>query len=298
MTSAASTKFNIKSDICADEEGDRCLWGKCRLLLSSPQDLASHLTTDHLNQYFGQHYGQPSDCLVPTDGSQVDIPCLWNNCNVYYPLVSPTAAGPSNSGHVSTETTHFDLLRHIQHDHVETLPIPIEAVQISLNGDQCSDFDIGHGHANALPSGSISGSLGDKTELFCRWRDCPLADVAFASPADLTQHLTDAHVGMGNSRYHCHWADCHRHGESGFSSKQKILRHIQSHTGELLETLETLFESLPIDFPPPFFSKKKTHLKGYRPFKCELCDQHFSEAATLQQHMRRHTKESKYFLKG
>jgi hypothetical protein len=31
---------------------------------------------------------------------------------------------------------------------------------------------------------------------------------------------------------------------------------------------------------------------GHKPFQCKLCKQHFSEAATLQQHMRRHTQES------
>jgi hypothetical protein len=32
---------------------------------------------------------------------------------------------------------------------------------------------------------------------------------------------------------------------------------------------------------------------GHKPFQCKLCKQYFSEAATLQQHMRRHTHESK-----
>jgi hypothetical protein len=31
---------------------------------------------------------------------------------------------------------------------------------------------------------------------------------------------------------------------------------------------------------------------GHRPFQCKMCQQNFSEAATLQQHMRRHTQES------
>lgn len=32
---------------------------------------------------------------------------------------------------------------------------------------------------------------------------------------------------------------------------------------------------------------------GHRPFQCQVCSQNFSEAATLQQHMRRHTQESR-----
>ena len=31
---------------------------------------------------------------------------------------------------------------------------------------------------------------------------------------------------------------------------------------------------------------------GHRPFQCSVCHQNFSEAATLAQHMRRHTRES------
>ena len=44
-------------------------------------------------------------------------------------------------------------------------------------------------------------------------------------------------------------------------SKQKIMRHIQAHT-------------------------------GHKPFICPTCNQTFSEAATLSQHQRRHTNES------
>jgi uncharacterized Zn-finger protein len=35
---------------------------------------------------------------------------------------------------------------------------------------------------------------------------------------------------------------------------------------------------------------------GHRPFQCKTCGLHFSETATLQQHMRRHTQESMYFF--
>lgn len=48
-----------------------------------------------------------------------------------------------------------------------------------------------------------------------------------------------------------------------FKSKQKIMRHLQSHT-------------------------------GHKPFVCDICKQTFSEAATLQQHVRRHSKDSAY----
>ncbi|KDN42823.1 hypothetical protein RSAG8_06577, partial [Rhizoctonia solani AG-8 WAC10335] len=95
----------------------------------------------------------------------------------------------------------------------------------------------------------------------CRWTGC---SESFPTCAALTDHLSSVHVGRGKASYDCHWADCNRHGEkNGFSSKQKVLRHLQSHT-------------------------------GHRPFRCEVCGLDFSEAATLQQHMRRHTQEKPY----
>ncbi|GAW08152.1 zinc finger protein 169 [Lentinula edodes] len=94
----------------------------------------------------------------------------------------------------------------------------------------------------------------------CRWNGCGLT---FDSCDDLTTHLTQAHVGSGKPHYDCYWGECVRNGQSGFTSKQKICRHLQSHT-------------------------------GHRPFQCNLCHQNFSEAATLQQHMRRHTREKPY----
>jgi len=94
----------------------------------------------------------------------------------------------------------------------------------------------------------------------CCWREC---ECSFASVDDLMNHLTGEHVGAGKNHYECLWGDCERNGEKGFSSKQKVCRHLQMHT-------------------------------GHKPFQCELCEQHFSEAATLQQHKRRHTQEKPY----
>lgn len=95
----------------------------------------------------------------------------------------------------------------------------------------------------------------------CRWEGCT---ASFSAPSLLTAHLNTEHVGSGKKTYECHWEGCDRHGlEKCFSSKQKVMRHLQTHS-------------------------------GHRPFKCEICPGEvcFSEAATLAQHMRRHTNES------
>ncbi|KAF8637585.1 hypothetical protein AX17_002654 [Amanita inopinata Kibby_2008] len=94
----------------------------------------------------------------------------------------------------------------------------------------------------------------------CMWQGC---NDCFKSSDEVTRHLSLVHVGSGHTTYECFWKGCTRNGDAGFTSKQKISRHLQSHT-------------------------------GHRPFQCSVCHQYFSEAATLQQHMRRHTREKPY----
>ncbi|KAF9517981.1 hypothetical protein BS47DRAFT_1338851 [Hydnum rufescens UP504] len=94
----------------------------------------------------------------------------------------------------------------------------------------------------------------------CLWDGCT---AHFDTSEDLTAHLADVHVGNGKNTYECRWDRCSRHGDKSLTSKQKVLRHLQSHT-------------------------------GHRPFKCDHCNQYFSESATLQQHLRRHTNERPY----
>jgi hypothetical protein len=94
----------------------------------------------------------------------------------------------------------------------------------------------------------------------CKMPNCSLT---FPDTASLTEHISDDHIGRGMRTYACEWEGCC--GEDGkrkvFASRQKITRHLQSHT-------------------------------GHKPFICEICDQAFSEAAPLTAHMRRHSKES------
>lgn len=58
----------------------------------------------------------------------------------------------------------------------------------------------------------------------CHWKNCT---ETYPTVDALTEHITAAHVGGGKAHYDCFWNDCPRNGEKGFSSKQKICRHIQ-----------------------------------------------------------------------
>jgi len=58
----------------------------------------------------------------------------------------------------------------------------------------------------------------------CLWESC---GVSFETCDDLMSHMSTVHVGSGKPQYDCYWEGCMRNGEKGFSSRQKICRHLQ-----------------------------------------------------------------------
>lgn len=95
----------------------------------------------------------------------------------------------------------------------------------------------------------------------CGWEHC---NQSFSTHAELTEHIARDHIGSGKNEYECRWVGCKRAEEGrAFSQRQKVLRHMQTHTGD-------------------------------RPYVCRVCEKRFSEPATLTQHMRIHTQERPY----
>ncbi|KAJ7801895.1 hypothetical protein B0H14DRAFT_3782321 [Mycena olivaceomarginata] len=89
-------------------------------------------------------------------------------------------------------------------------------------------------------------------------------------------------------------------GENGFTSKQKLSRHLQSHTGHRpfqSHAADILKKSLICVIHPgcgksfaitgALTIHKRTH-NGEKPFKCPHCEKAFSESSNLSKHLRTH----------
>ncbi|KAF8909373.1 hypothetical protein CPB84DRAFT_1673452 [Gymnopilus junonius] len=241
-----------------------CLWDSCQGSFPSMSELVGHVNS-HLLDFLPHN----ADGSVPyqSDGP-ASMSCLWGDCNSSY------SSWPSD----------FDLLaQHLLNDHLgitspfpdpQQLPnsptnqlmIPSVPTFEVVSQTHASDldppiFNDSSSSSKSRSSTPIAKSDTSSSELIeCRWKDC---GKYFNSCDELTLHINTDHIGGGKAHYECFWDQCPRNGNQGFQSKQKISRHVQSHT-------------------------------GHRPFQCNICHQNFSEAATLQQHIRRHTQEKPY----
>ncbi|CAE7217333.1 unnamed protein product [Rhizoctonia solani] len=258
-----------------------CLWNDCGQSYPSLGELVGHVNLAHLRlpasaPTHDHAHGAPACHVAPSltleseQASQDVLACLWSDCSI-----APAPLDTSGADNASL----CALASHLFHDHLHlptqsmvdifSLNPPLSPSSASVPTPATQELSP-PSRISPTPSSSLSHSHKGKEKASpapdsqthpCRWTEC---SEVFPTCAALTDHLSTVHVGRGKASYDCHWADCNRHGEkNGFSSKQKVLRHLQSHT-------------------------------GHRPFRCEVCGLDFSEAATLQQHMRRHTQEKPY----
>lgn len=243
-----------------------CHWGGCNVYPTvenvpsssdRPLDAALGVLAAHLWEY---HFG------LPTPPSQFTFP----------PPATTLVA--ENAGDSIPSPSLRNVIAEAQESPVEVemidvipphVPAPLATTEtdaVATEIDTFPELDTGspneHGASPTQEQEHIHDQYHDcaTTDHLCKWLDC---QERFATCEDLMTHVTAKHVGSGKNYYGCLWEGCGRNGDNGFKSKQKICRHLQSHT-------------------------------GHRPHQCEVCQQCFSEAATLQQHMRRHTQEKPY----
>lgn len=260
-----------------------CQWASCKAAFSSIAELVGHVTVDHILKLVDEPAPQPLCSAV--HNRQFDfnaLSCHWGNCAMYpYP-----ESIPSSSMTTFPDTILNVLTTHLMQDHLgvhypfpqsttmhtepsakapptctgNITPSPLQSLPDSCN-ESSTDTPSDPSPRDRSQSHSPNPLSTHYSAKSCKWIGCT---EFFSSPDDLTTHILSAHIGSGKAHYDCYWEGCTRHGTQGFASKQKVARHMQSHT-------------------------------GHRPFQCKTCGQYFSETATLQQHMRRHTQESVYF---
>ncbi|KAJ9476892.1 Zinc-responsive transcriptional regulator ZAP1 [Pseudozyma hubeiensis] len=226
------------------------------------------------------------------------LECLWNDCHqvpmpekLEFGTFTPTTEAdlwkPNALGTVPgsgrDDKVSLAILQHLLHDHLgqhSSAPFSLHAAQhlapptpssphhagealLSSSKDSASSLSSWSSSKKRKSSDTSSGGAycSETEKLICRWQGC---SAQFNSHSALTDHIETAHVGSGKAEYECRWIGCPRHASGQkFSQKQKVLRHLQTHTGD-------------------------------RPFKCTQCGKRFSEQNTLAQHIRTHTLERPY----
>ena len=251
-----------------------CLWNGCRLSFSSLAELVSHVNVSHLNVNLSEHPDPfaPSSSCVRFSSEALGLSCQWDNCHEY------SSAPMAPSGGLAFDNALNSLTGHLLHDHLglqgaptshnavtsdnDSIPstiLPIQEpepdvemrdqehdshpqtdkqqiVPSDRNVKQC-DVTKDHRADKRSPSAEDKkpNSILDGNERCC-WGECGLS---FASVEDLMTHLTNDHVGSGKNHYECFWSGCERSGEKGFSSKQKVCRHLQVRIRLSVFDLET-----------------------------------------------------------
>jgi hypothetical protein len=193
------------------------MWGDCGASFSSLSDLAEHVNMFHLRP-------PTAPSLPPSSSSESkdlfsSMACQWKDCTIY--PTPESVPGPS-SGDIDSMLGF--LSSHLLHDHLglnnnipSYLPSPPESsYNESLSAEATSPS------GSATPSASASND--NQPGHICQWVSC---GQIFSSLEDLTTHLTNEHVGAGKAAYDCYWSDCKRHDKQGFTSKQKLCRHLQ-----------------------------------------------------------------------
>ena len=268
-----------------------CMWDGCGVSFDSLSGLVGHVNLQHLRITSTPPFSSKpltDSITLPASFHHQSLPlktdtnisCHWDNCDRYHSLNN--IPGPSSLAS-DYEVEMNILASHLLQDHLG-LQTDLAFPSKPAPGDMVIE-DIPLNSLSTPPDSSSVPSVDSPEPRAheccgvhpCRWQSC---SQTFSSCDELTAHIALVHVGAGKAQYECFWEGCKRNGEEGFSSKQKICRHLQ---------VSDFFLCVCMGIAKLIAGQSHT---GHRPFQCNICKQNFSEVATLQQHMRRHTHES------
>lgn len=122
----------------------------------------------------------------------------------------------------------------------------------------------------------------------CLWVDPEThdrCDQVFKTTGALTDHIISEHVKSGKSTYVCHWEGCSRNCRA-FSQRQKIVRHLNTHTKHKPFQCPTCGKKFSLDLMLQQHMRIHT---GERPYECKVCGKHFKTSSSLTIHSRIHS---------
>ncbi|KNC98407.1 uncharacterized protein SPPG_06111 [Spizellomyces punctatus DAOM BR117] len=241
----------------------------------------------------------PSGDVKSSDNAEADTKCKWATCTAEFrtvdellPHISKLHLSANRVGHpakrprpdraspalstVGSDMATEDAMSNAQ-DADDTASISDDGVSVvdSTAGSSSARATFFHACKWALCSLSSFFSVDDLIQHLCSdhlaiskgnmrphgclWLGCAHR---FETFDELTDHVSEDHIGSGQHEYVCMWENCDRNGKP-FNQRQKVMRHIQTHTGD-------------------------------KPYQCTVCNQRFSESGIMTQHMRTHTGERPY----
>ena len=191
-----------------------CKWAACHARFGSLSELVGHVNIEHL--CLPSVSALPDSKRNETYRSNISsLACQWRDCNVYRSAESipSTSSGDPIGDMLNTLSQHL-LYDHLGLNHSSDAPSAMQqSGQHSMSPRPL--------HTDIICTTKPETHDGLRA---CLWQSC---NASFQTFDDLTCHITAEHIGGGKAHYECFWENCNRNGLRGFSSKQKICRHVQ-----------------------------------------------------------------------
>lgn len=338
-----------------------CLWGACRETFESHQALVRHVNTTHLGPPQDDVTSLLKTSMARSTAGSAGLSsllCHWGSCEQPKP-------GSSSAPHEAEFSSLTGLATHLLQEHLgipidsdvemlladlgaqstvatmfpqtpdppllsqttqsQPLASPAEELTVASEGDHentDATMEDATPIGGALPRVSSGPTISSVHR--CEWAGC--VGKEFSNVDALSQHIIEEHVGGGKASYECLWAGCDRQGSRAFTSKQKILRHLQvsgdivyrrlnQHANRVTSRAtrvtgpssapyavsisqkprrsSSIIEGTPLrvrEFHQPY-RVILTSVRGTEPFKCDHpgCGKSFAVAGALTIHKRTHT---------